>query len=97
MPRLPALAALVTCLLLPAAALGLPDGQSPYIYGMHDQPDLGLFTGQNGCAKGWVTKLRYIGHDGKCPTIDETGLANKGFGVIMRLDHGGGASASRRG
>ena len=89
MKRSTVLAVLALLLFLPSVAWSLPPGQNPYIYGMHDQPDLNLFSGQNSCAKGWVTKLKYIGHDGKCSGIDETALANKGYGVIMRLDHGG--------
>ena len=66
----------------------VPQGMSPYIYGMHDNPDHGLFE-RNGCGRGWFTELRYIGADSQCETIDMTGVTSKGFGVIMRLDFNG--------
>jgi hypothetical protein len=66
----------------------VPEGMNPYIYGMHDNPDHGLFE-RSGCGRGWITELRYIGADSQCETIDMSSATSKGFGVIMRLDFNG--------
>lgn len=76
-------------LALAAPALAVPTGMSPYLYGMHDEPDLSLFPSVDGCAKGWITLLEYIGDSGDC-AMDFSRLADQGYGVILRLDWGGG-------
>lgn len=72
-----------------APAAAVPTGMSPYLYGMHDEPDLSLFPSVDGCARGWITFLEYIGDSGECAP-DYSRLADAGYGVILRLDHGGG-------
>lgn len=90
MKQLPAAAVFVLVCLVGSAALAeLPQGQNPYIFGMHDVPDASAFT-HDGCVRGWVTDLRYIGHSGTCDQIiDYEQMANDGWGIIMRLDDGG--------
>lgn len=57
---------------------------SPYIYGMHDPTPPDILQG-----KGWVVITEAIGHD---PTHtgggDYTGYADRGLGVIVRLNNG---------
>jgi len=67
--------------------LAVEPGETPFIYGMHDEPDRALFE-RDGCGRGWITTLRYIGDDGQCETIDYSSWADAGWGVIMRLDYG---------
>lgn len=84
---------MIASILLDASPAGaVPAGMSPYIYGMHDEPgDGSLFDDGTGCARGWITTLRYIGSEGRCGAgdIDFDDWSNRGFGVIMRLDHNG--------
>lgn len=77
-------------MLLSVPAAAVPTGMNPYIYGMHDNPG-GLLDGPNSCGRGWITELRYIGTNGTCGggTLDFSGLANDGIGIIMRLDVNG--------
>ncbi|MBI1944234.1 MAG: hypothetical protein HYS27_00990 [Deltaproteobacteria bacterium] len=75
--------------LVAAPSLAVPTGMSPYLYGMHDEPELSLFPSEGGCARGWVTLLEYIGDSGDC-AIEHSRLADQGYGVILRLDWGGG-------
>lgn len=85
----PPLLALVLAGLVGGTAHAVPTGMSPYLTGMHDEPDLSLFPSVDGCARGWITLLEYIGDSGDC-AIDRSALADQGYGIIMRLDHGGG-------
>ncbi|MBN2361590.1 MAG: hypothetical protein JXR83_19210 [Deltaproteobacteria bacterium] len=83
----------VALLLLAPAAWATPYSTSPYITGMHDTPASDLLEGRGTCARGWVTELRYIGAGGTCPeTYDFRSLADRGYGIILRLDYDGSCS-----
>jgi hypothetical protein len=84
----------ILCLFVLAApaarGLAAPYGTSPYLTGMHDVPAPELLEGRGPCARGWVTELRYIGAGGVCPeAVDVRSLADRGYGIIMRLDFDG--------
>ncbi|MBI2894878.1 MAG: hypothetical protein HYY06_15085 [Deltaproteobacteria bacterium] len=73
-------------------ARAVPEGMSPYIYGMHDDPGGELLLGPDEDVRGWITELRWIGTDGACGAgdLDFSARAAAGYGTIMRLDMGGG-------
>ncbi len=88
--RRAALGVSLACLLAVQAAWATPPGTSPYLTGMHDTPAPGLLEGRGVCARGWVTELRYVGAGGVCPeSLDYRALADKGYGLILRLDYDG--------
>lgn len=65
----------------------LPAGESPYIFGIHDQGGEHLMAERD--RKGWVLLTEEIGrnpydHSGK----DYSALQNAGYGVMVRLNHG---------
>nr|MBC7244507.1 LysM peptidoglycan-binding domain-containing protein [Chloroflexota bacterium] len=65
----------------------LPAGESPYIFGIHDQGGEHLMAAKS--KKGWVLITEEIGrnpydYSGK----DYSALQNAGYGVIVRLNHG---------
>jgi len=71
----------------PAAPGQLPPGESPYIFGIHDQGGEQWMADKK--KKGWVLITEDIGRNpydqsGK----DYTALQNAGYGVIVRLNHG---------
>ena len=84
-------------LLLALLAQPLPEGMSPFIYGMHDEPSANLLEA-NGQARGWLTTLRYIGSDGTCGAgeINYESWAGQGYGIIMRLDSSGAPAQPAR-
>jgi hypothetical protein len=65
----------------------LPKGESPYIYGVHDQGGESLMVEQG--RKGWVLITEAVGsnpHDQS--SRDYSAWENDDFGVIVRLNHG---------
>ncbi len=65
----------------------LPRGESPYIFGIHDQGGEYLMADQG--KKGWVLVTEAVGRN----PFDQSGkdyseLEEDGFGVIVRLNHG---------
>ena len=83
-------AVVLTGLFIAAPLWAVPTGMNPHIYGMHDTPGT-LLDGPNNCAKGWITELLYIGDNYTCGAgdIDYSDVANRGYGVILRLDANG--------
>jgi len=69
-------------------------GESLYIYGMHDRGGEHLMV-QNGEAKGWVLVTEEIrANPSDQGGSNYTDLSDKGFGVIVRLNHAYGADGT---
>ena len=65
----------------------LPKGESPYIFGLHDQGGE-HYMGWAG-RKGWVLCTEELGADSNdWGTKSYDDLAEKGYGVLVRLNHG---------
>jgi hypothetical protein len=92
--RLPALLCAAFFLVTPSPAEAVPEGMSPYLYGMHDDPGAELLVGPDGEVRGWITELRTIGTGGSCGAgdLDLSARAAQGYGTIMRLDADGTTS-----
>lgn len=72
--------------------IGVPLGESPYIYGIHDwYGDSAQFlisaSGGSPCARGWILVADEIGDSGTSGGRDFTPLTSQGLGVIVRLDY----------
>jgi hypothetical protein len=67
--------------------MAVPKGESLYIYGMHDRGGEHLML-VDGKAKGWVLVTEEIrANPGDMGGSNYTDLADRGFGVIVRLNH----------
>lgn len=70
-----------------------PPGQSAFLKGMHDIESLGFMSGaSDGCDRGWITDLQYIGAGGSASIDCRTQATDAGVSVIMRLDRSGDQS-----
>lgn len=82
------------------AIAAVPYGTSPYLYGVHDQPSRDFFASSGPCDRGWITELYYIEESGSCghleDRLDFRRWADRGVGVIMRLDYLHGPSVPPR-
>ncbi len=90
MARLPlsslSLAALALAHASPAFAAP-PPGQSALLNGMHDIESTPFMqNATQGCDKGWITDLRYIGTGGQPQADCHDGAINAGISIIQRLD-----------
>lgn len=71
----------------------LPPGESPYIFGIHDRGGEYLMGWKD--RRGWVLCTEEIGADpGEWHSKHYADLANKGYGVLVRLNHGYGAKGT---
>jgi hypothetical protein len=72
--------------ILPAAAYGqtAPVGESPYIFGLHEPGGETLF--EQARATGWIVFTEALGTER--PPNDYSAWAQKGHGVIVRLNYG---------
>lgn len=72
----------------------LHQGENPYIYGLHDPGGEHLLI-DNGQAKGWVVVTEAIGAEAnERGGGDYRGLADKGIGVIVRLNQSYGSNGT---
>jgi len=71
----------------------LPAGESPYLFGLHDRG--GEHTMGWADRKGWVLCTEELGADpGEWRSKRYADLAEKGYGVLVRLNHGYGAKGT---
>lgn len=74
--------------------MDLPQGENPYIYGMHDRGGEHLLLVKE-TAKGWVLVTEELGADpNNTGGSNYTDLAKKGLGVIVRLNHAYGTNGT---
>lgn len=74
--------------------MAVPKGESPYIYGMHDRGGEPLML-VDGKAKGWVLVTEEIrANPGDMGGSNYADLADRGFGVIVRLNHAYGSDGT---
>jgi hypothetical protein len=94
-PRLAAAWSLPWLVLLAPSTVAAapPPGQSALLNGMHDIESLGwMVTATDGCDKGWITDLQYIGQSGSAAGACRTEATDQGISILMRLDVDGGRS-----
>jgi F5/8 type C domain len=71
----------------------MPDAYPLYIFGMHDRGGEDLMLQKARC--GWVLITEAVGADpNNTSSSDYTDLTNKGFSVIVRLNHGYGTAGT---
>ncbi|MBI4703855.1 MAG: N-6 DNA methylase [Deltaproteobacteria bacterium] len=64
-----------------------PAGQSAYLSGMHDvEAASWMQPATEGCDKGWITDLQYIGIGGKPVAICHDAETAAGIAIVQRLD-----------
>jgi hypothetical protein len=74
--------------------MALLKGENPYIYGFHDRGGEHLMM-VNGEAKGWVLVTEAIGTEAhERGGSNYSDLANKGLGVIVRLNQSYGSNGT---
>ncbi|NJN93093.1 MAG: hypothetical protein HC875_02865 [Anaerolineales bacterium] len=74
--------------------MAVPKEESPFIYGMHDRGGEHLML-VDGKAKGWVLVTEEVrANPGDMGGSNYTDLADKGFGLIVRLNHAYGSDGT---
>lgn len=76
-----------------ASSAAPPPGQSALLNGMHDVQSLSWMLGATeGCDKGWITDLQYIGSSGSASGSCHDAATSQGISIIQRLDVDGSHS-----